>query len=185
MSWAFDEDALRTAASWWDGGSPAAWRNGSWRCAGSSGYDLLVVPEADRITVWDGILQDNVEGVGPLVICHDADVALKCLLFATGVRERQRRGLDRLLIPHSPELARAGFVLSRRTDGPPRSEVSWQDGEDTCSARFGWPGDAVEFTFYARASLDELKSSLLSPDGGPLFSGVRRVPAGSSEHARP
>lgn len=165
---------------WW-GGRPGYWYEGNWRCEGSGGYDLLIEPGPDQITVWDGILQDNVEGVGPLVVCADADVALKCLLASVGPKFRNREGLDRLLIPYSPSLARPGFEI-RDTYG--REVVWWANGESH-RLRFGPRGAATEFTFYGRAPFDEIIASFEAPDGAPLFTDVRKVPAGSSEHVRP
>jgi hypothetical protein len=180
VDWQFDEDVLDTVAAWW-GGRPGHWFKGNWRCEGSGGYDLLIEPGPDRITVWDGILQDNVEGVGPLVVCADADLALKCLLASTGPIFREREGLDRLLIPYSPDLARPEFEVLDRFG----REVEWWDGGKYHSLRFGPRGAGTEFTFYGRASFDEIISSFESPDGAPLFTDVRKVPAGSSEHVRP
>lgn len=90
MDWQFDENVLATVAEWW-GGGPGHWFRGNWRCAGSGGYDLLIEPGQNDITVWGGILQDNVDGFAPLVVCADPDAALKCLLVSTGRRFRDRR----------------------------------------------------------------------------------------------
>ncbi|GAB3248891.1 hypothetical protein GCM10027562_07580 [Arthrobacter pigmenti] len=182
MDWRFDEDVLATVSAWW-GGRPGQWFRGNWHCEGSSGYDLLIEPGADQITVWDGILQDNVDGVAPLVVCADADVALKCLLVSVGRRFRDREGLDRLLIPYSPDLAMPGFTI--HPWAPDTPEVEWWVDGHYYWLRFGTGGKATEFTFYGRASLEEIISSFESPDGAPLFTDVRKVPASSSERARP
>lgn len=182
VNWRFDESVLDTISVWW-GGRPGHWSRGNWRCEGGDRYDLLIEPGADQITVWGGILQDNVEGAGPLVVCADADVALKCLLAFAGPKFRDRKHLDRLLIPYSPHLAKPGFVINAWSADAP--EVEWWVDDQYCWLRFGPSGKATEFTFYGRGSFDEIISSFESPDGAPLFTDVRKVPASSSEHVRP
>lgn len=182
VNWRFDPTVLDTVSAWWDG-RPGRWFRGNWRCEGSGGYDLVIEPGADQITVWGGILQDNVEGAAPLVECADADVALKCLLAFTAPKFRDREHLDRLLIPYSPGLARSGFTL--HAWGPDTPEVEWWVDGQYYWLRFGPSGKATEFTYYGRASLEEIVSSFESPDGAPLFTDVRKVPASSSEHVRP
>lgn len=109
--------------------------------------------------------------------------SLKCLLAATAPYFRHREGLDRLLIPYSPELAMPGYTIHGwRPDAP---EMEWPENGKYLWLRFGPRGKATEFTFYGRASFEEIISSFESPDGAPLFTDVRRVPASSSEHARP
>lgn len=92
-------------------------------------------------------------------------------------------GLDRLLIPYSPEFARFGYII--HAWGPDTPEMEWWEHNQYYWLRFGTGGKATEFTFYGRASFEEIISSFESPDGAPLFTDVRRVPASSSEHARP
>lgn len=173
-----DAEVLETLSRWW-GGRAVHEFDGSWQCDGLGGYDLLIEPAEGQLTVWCGILQDNVEGIGP-VVRADPDIALKCLLARVGPRFRDREGLDRLLIPFSAERARPGFTIL----GPFGSEVEWWADGKHQRISLG-RGRATEFTYYGRASLDQVIASFESVDGAPLFADVERIPAGDPRKARP
>ncbi len=167
--WVFDGDILSTIGQWWAGRPSGRWFEGNWYAdRDGDNYQIKIEPSDKAITVWFSILQDDVEGVGPLMVCGDAAVALKCLLFESGGKYRQRNDLRTLDVPSTPEFVKPDFeILSWSKDRP---NVLWEEGESRRGANFWWFGKNVQFSYYGKASFAEIMESILSVDGSPLFS---------------
>jgi hypothetical protein len=183
MTRGLDHDFLELVAEWFGDPEPL-WKDGRWLCYDADNYGIVIETGRPRIEVFFGIFQNNRSGNGPDFVCDAADDALKFLLYSAGTKWRQRRGMDRILVPYSRELARPGFSITPTPEGV-WGQVAWTSGGAEHAVTLAQDGHAVEFTYYGAASLSEIRQSMESPDGAPLFAAVRKVPAASPEYGRP
>lgn len=183
MNAGFDSEYLQLAAEWFGDPEPL-WKNGRWLCYDQDSYGIVLEPRDGRIDVYFNIFQNNRSGNGPDFVCRRPDEALKFLLYSAGTKWRQRQGLDRLLVPYSPALARPGFTISPTAEGV-MGQVAWTSDGTAHSATLAMEGPAVEFTYYGAAPLAHIRESIEATDGSPLFGDVRKVPASSREYGRP
>lgn len=175
-----DEACLELVADWY-GARTCFWHGTEWWCQDDDLSSIVVESTDDRILVFVGVLQD-LKPEYPNFVCSRSDDALKYLLYHSGVRMRERHGLPRLLLPFSEPLINPGFAL-----GVDDSWVSLEAerGGHERTLLFNFSGRAVEASFYLNGSLEELRSSLKSESGSPLFAEVEQSPADSPRRARP
>jgi hypothetical protein len=183
MSTDFDPAYLQLVARWFGDPEPL-WKDGRWLCYDADNYGIVIQTGGPRLKVFFNIFQNNRSGNGPDLICDSATNVLKFLLYSAGTKWRQRQGMDRILVPYSLQLVRPGFSIIPTPEGV-RGEVAWTSEGSEHSATLAQDGHAVEFTYYGAAPLAQIRESMESADGSPLFADVRKVPASSLEYARP
>ncbi|MGZ0067975.1 Imm61 family immunity protein [Microbacterium arborescens] len=94
------------------------------------------------------------------------DAIERYLTVQIGRELRDQAQMPRIRIPFAAQDAAPGFAVGTFRDG--RKGLRRESG-DTVDVRFADTYSAVQYSYYADADLGDLRRSLETPDGAPLF----------------